>query len=86
MVIIEVKSSTEVIDSACFHLTRNEWNVASSSGNYVFYLWLLSSYKKQLAVLSPNIIENYIPVDKLNGKWEIVSIPFKNFLKFFSEV
>ena len=84
--LIEVKSSSEDIDYACFYLSRNEWNVASTSSNYLFYLWHITPYKKLLAVLSPQLIEGYIPVDRLSGEWESVSIPFRDFRACFTEV
>ena len=61
--LIEVKASTFTLSRAEFYVTSNEWNVAITSGAYVFHLWCLSDGKKMLAILSPDEILPYIPTN-----------------------
>ena len=76
--LIEVKSSEQSINNACFYISSNEWNTAVSSANYRFYLWLINTQKK-LAIISPQMIEKYIPVNSDVGEWISAKIPFNVF-------
>ena len=72
---IEVKASTKVSNSFSFYLTRNEWNVADTSNNYLFHLWFLSE-TPELFILDKDEIANHIPTNQGNGSWENVKITF----------
>ena len=76
--LIEVKSSEQSINNACFYISSSEWNTAVSSANYRFYLWLIDTQKK-LAIISPQMIEKYIPVNSNVGEWISAKIPFNVF-------
>jgi hypothetical protein len=72
---IEVKTSTSNIDYAKFHITKNEWNTALASINYVFHLWHIEK-NSTLYIVSINQINHHVPSDKGDGDWESVEIPF----------
>ena len=55
---IEVKASEQTFEEARAHITRNEWNVALNSRNYIFHFWILSSKKQKLFITSPTIQHN----------------------------
>ena len=76
--LIEVKSTEQSINYASFFISNNEWNTAVSSANYRFYLWLTDTQKK-LAIISPQMIERYIPVNSDVGEWTSTKIPFNVF-------
>lgn len=84
--LIEVKASTYALGQATFHVTSHEWNVALTSGAYVFHLWCLSSNKKMLAIISPSEVLPYIPTNNLDGQWESAKIPFSCFRDKFVEI
>lgn len=72
---IEVKASTKASNSFSFYLTRNEWNVAKTSNNYLFHFWLLGK-DPELYILDKNEITNHVPANQGNGSWENVKISF----------
>ncbi|WP_060209926.1 DUF3883 domain-containing protein [Sporosarcina koreensis] len=72
---IEVKTSTRVSNSFSFYLSRNEWDVAEVSTNFLFHLWLLSD-TPELFILDKNEMVNHIPTNLGNGSWENVKITF----------
>lgn len=74
---IEVKASTNVSGSFTFYLTRNEWNVAETSENYLFHLWVLSE-TPELFILDKNEIANHVSTNQGNGTWENVKITFSS--------
>ncbi|MBH0158666.1 DUF3883 domain-containing protein [Fictibacillus sp. 5RED26] len=78
---IEVKASKQ--DSRCinFHISKNEWDVATASKDkYVFHIWSLNPIQ-QLFVLNYYEISHHIPDNKGSGKWESVLISLdKEFL------
>lgn len=84
--LIEVKTSSKSVESAHFHVTSNEWSVASTAESYAFYLWHLSEKQKMLAILRPDIVKEYIPSNNRSGKWESVKIPYSTFKEFFIEI
>lgn len=86
VLLIEVKTSTCALRQAAFHVTSHEWNVALSSGAYVFHLWCLSGNKKKLAIVSPSEIRPYIPTNNLDGQWESAIVPFSCFEDKFVEI
>jgi hypothetical protein len=73
---IEVKSTTNNLEYATFHLTKNEWNTAESSIDYLFHMWVLNS-TPSLNIVSVDEMKNHIPIDHGSGSWESVEIPFK---------
>lgn len=84
--LIEVKTSSEDMSNAWFHITANEWLTAQTSKQYIFYLWCLSDRIKRLAKLFPEMVKPYIPTNNLSGEWESVCIPFAVFTDKFTEI
>ncbi len=72
---IEVKTSNSIWEVASFYISKNEWAVAKSSPNYLFHLWALIP-KNTLYIISVDVIEEHIPINKGSGTWESVEIPF----------
>ncbi len=75
---IEVKSSELNMNDAYFTVSRNEWRVATIAEFYRFHLWVLKGRRK-LIVLDSNEVEEHIPLDRGEGRWEQVRIPFRYF-------
>jgi len=73
---IEVKTTTSEVDYAKIHITRNEWETAESSRNFVFHLWHLGEEKK-LYEVSVGDMAKHIPMNNGEGSWETVEIPLK---------
>jgi hypothetical protein len=81
---IEVKSSTMGL-AGCFHLSRNEWDRAQETEHHAFHLWAIrSNFEPSLAVITPQEMEGHIPVDRGEGDWEDVEIPFMAFQQRFA--
>ncbi len=79
---IEVKASLSDLDEAHFHLTRTEWDVATSGlGGYVFHLWLLNYQPPRLFIVEQDVVQPHVSVDWGKGKWESVLIPYLPFSK-----
>lgn len=85
-IFIEVKSTGLTLDSASFFVSKHEWDIASHSNDYFFYLWSINSNYNQLAILTPKLISNYIPINQQNGEWESVKIPFSEFADYFKVI
>jgi hypothetical protein len=83
---IEVKASEQAVDSASTHITRTEWEVASTGGRYVFHLWSMTENGKRLAILTPTDVAAHVPTDSGVGQWESVEIPFRAFEDSFQIV
>lgn len=79
---IEVKSSTIGLKGS-FHVTANEWESSMASDLHLFHLWDVSSNPPSLAVLSIEDVAPHIPVDRGEGQWETVEIPFEVFSSMF---
>jgi hypothetical protein len=75
---IEVKTCNSDQNTALFYVSRNEWNTAATSSNYIFHLWSIKKAPK-LIIVSSKTMEKHIPTDNGNGYWEKVSIPFSAF-------
>lgn len=73
---IEVKATTSNIEFAKIHITKNEWNTAINSLNYIFHLWYLTDIPK-LYIVTVEEMKNHIPLDNGEGDWESVEVPFK---------
>jgi hypothetical protein len=76
---IEVKTSNSVREVASFYLSRNEWQVATTSDNYVLHLWALQP-KPFLTIISFSQLQDHVPTNQGDGMWESVSIPFSAFI------
>ena len=72
---IEVKTSNSTIDVANFFLSKNEWDVATTSTNYIFHLWSLQP-KPTLQIVMVDQVEKHVPDNNGYGKWQKVSVPF----------
>lgn len=83
--LIEVKTSTDDMEHAYFHVSSNEWRVATHAAKYAFYLWNLHNGKKNLAIVNLNDINPHIPENKESGEWESAKIPFESFMDKFTE-
>jgi hypothetical protein len=71
---IEVKASSHE-GKIKVHITRNEWEVASNSEEYLFHIWKLKP-KIKLYILKADDIKMHIPLEIGNGIWEKVEICF----------
>jgi hypothetical protein len=76
---IEVKGSTQPKSDAYFYLTRNEWEVATTTGSYCFHLWLMGQNPPQVIVVDFSVIKEHVCLDQGSGKWENIRIPFSIF-------
>ena len=82
--LIEVKCSNRAMINAEAILSRNEWNTACRSTNYIFHFWhITKSDEHYLAVISKETILSHIPIDFGKGLWEECSIPFSAFERQF---
>lgn len=84
--LIEVKTSQLAECKADFHVTSNEWRVATTSNAFLFYLWCLFDGEKRLAIVAPNEVQPYIPTNNLQGEWESAKIPFSCFSEKFISI
>lgn len=83
---IEVKSSCEDIEYAEFYISRNEWDIASSTpavNTHLFYLWLYDTSSRYLAIVSPDELRAHVPTDEGNGTWKETMIPMSIFKERF---
>jgi hypothetical protein len=80
---IEVKGSTQRLKEAHFFLSRNEWGAAEGSPDYRIHLWLIRTsgqeIERDLRVVTSDTLRQHIPIDKGDGKWNAVAIPFAPF-------
>lgn len=86
--LIEVKSSSQPLETACAIISRHEWEVASLPNNqmrYLFYFWKLGTVANQLAIITVEEMSCHIPIDHECGVWENVRIPFAIFADRFSQ-
>jgi hypothetical protein len=70
---IEVKASTVKSNIFKFFLSKNEWNVAEASPNYLFHFWVLGK-EPQLYILDKSDVAPSIPINQGNGVWENVKV------------
>lgn len=73
---IEVKSTTSKIEYANVHITKNEWETAVNSLNYIFHLWHIKE-NPTLFIVPVEVVSKHISLNKGEGRWESVEIPFK---------
>lgn len=78
---IEVKGSSLPRKQAQFFVTRNEWQTASKSKAYEFHLWLVHE-TPVLFVVPSEKLEEHIPTNQKDGRWESASFFFKHFAEF----
>lgn len=71
---IEVKGSALPRKQALFYVTRNEWQVAITSGSYRFHIWLLSQKPPILIEKDHTEVLPNIPADKGCGQWWSVQV------------
>jgi hypothetical protein len=75
---IEVKATRQGLGGR-FHLTRNEWDVASRGNNHLFHLWDLATNPPRLAVIQPAQMSQHVPLNTGSGEWESVEVPMRAF-------
>lgn len=75
---IEVKA-TRVGVSASMHITRNEWDYASTARKHVFHVWDIAATQPRLAVLESEDVGAHIPTDNKDGVWQEVEVPYNAF-------
>ncbi len=80
---IEVKASSLGVNGR-FHLTCNEWNVATRGKNHLFHLWDLTISPPRLAVIIPQQMIKHMPLNSGSGEWESVEVPMSAFGQFFA--
>jgi hypothetical protein len=76
--LIEVKASQSRVREGSFFVTRNEWDTAVRSENYLFHLWALKPSPKLLIVPRTDL-DTHVPVDHGEGKWRQTWIPMSPF-------
>jgi hypothetical protein len=75
---IEVKASSIGLGGR-FHLTRNEWDVATRGRNHLFHLWDLTASPPRLAVITTEQMSQHMPLNAGSGEWESVEVPMSAF-------
>lgn len=83
---IEVKTTLDNFEKSVFHVTSNEWNSALGRNDYFFYLWVINRLQPRLAIITPMMLQQYIPINQEYGVWESAAIPYNIFTKYFIEV
>ncbi len=73
---IEVKATTSNLNYAKIHISKNEWETALASVNYIFHLWHINETPK-LYITTVGEMGKHIPIDSGEGKWESAEVPFK---------
>ncbi|MDG6912546.1 MAG: DUF3883 domain-containing protein [Nitrososphaerota archaeon] len=72
---IEVKSTSSTMNDGFIYVTRNEFERASTMGDYKFHCWILTSPPRLLDV-PKNEMFNHVPRDQNEGAWQKVRIPY----------
>lgn len=75
---IEVKATSTNINYASFYISRNEWETASNTSNYVFHLWSLDKKCRTLYIVSKEKVKPHIAMDQNDGNWQSIEIPFRS--------
>lgn len=75
---IEVKGSSQRKGDASFHVTRNEWNTATTSTEFHFHLWLVRDEPK-LFVVPASDLTPHIPLDQGSGHWTGAELFYRDF-------
>jgi hypothetical protein len=78
---IEVKGSGMRKNEASFFVTRNEWNTATKSIEFLFHLWLVHDPPKLFVVPAADV-KPHIPVDIGSGRWTGAELYFRDFGSF----
>lgn len=78
---IEVKGSSQNKSDAYFRVTRNEWNTATTSKNYLFHLWLVQTVPKLFVVPAAEVAA-HIPANQGAGQWTDAELYFRDFKHF----
>lgn len=82
---IEVKGSGMKKNEASFHVTRTEWNTATTSTDYQFHLWLVRDDPKLFVVPAKDVLP-HIPADQGSGKWNGAELFFRDFSAYAQPV
>lgn len=77
--LIEVKASRMPVKEAQFYVSRHEWNVLSSATRAEVHLWCLSAESVSFACLTMEMLDSHIPLDRGEGRWDILKCPFSSF-------
>lgn len=75
---IEVKASRLGLKGR-FHLTSNEWDVATHRKSHLFHLWDLFASPPRLAVIKSERMSQHMPSNAGSGEWESVEVPMSAF-------
>jgi hypothetical protein len=79
--LIEVKASFSRLKEARFFISRNEWDVATTSDSYLFHLWVLKPSPMLLVVPRDDVLR-HIPGDQGDGQWKQAILPMTCFHSF----
>jgi hypothetical protein len=71
---IEVKGTTLPKKQAYCLVTRNEWDVANTSGSYRFHFWLMSMDPPTLIEKDYTQVATHVPTDRGGGQWQNLKI------------
>lgn len=82
--LIEVKASQGGPKGGSFHISLNEWTVASNSLHYCFHIWArVFAEKPMMAVLSVEDVAPHVPKNVGAGYWCEAAIPFESYSSRF---
>jgi hypothetical protein len=77
---IEVKTAQARPEESVLFLSKNEWQVASLSGDgYTFHLWSLLP-EPSLMKVSVAQMSAHVPINNGAGQWERLQVPFRAFI------
>lgn len=80
---IEVKASN-LGRVGSIHITRNEWQRALDADAHLFHIWDLSNATSpELAVANREALQDHVPFDRGDGKWESIVVPIATFDSLF---
>jgi len=75
--LIEVKACLALEEDARFHISRNQWEVATGRIAYVFHVWVLRPEPK-LMVMKVEDLRPHLPVEQGAGRWESVVVRLRD--------
>lgn len=79
ILLIEVKASRMPVEAAQFYISKHEWVVLSSATRAEVHLWCISADSVSVACLTMETLVTHIPLDRGEGKWDILKCPFSSF-------
>jgi hypothetical protein len=78
---VKIEVKTTMLKNGKFFLTKNEWEEANLSKNYLFYLWNLSQINKpMIGIINKEEVAVHIPKEQNLGEWCQTEIPFSAFI------